>query len=178
MAGRALGTLITCLVLGGAACAEPVLELRRVVHVQDGELTPAQRELLGCDPCVRLEVDPAFGPLVLYGGARPDLLLARSDLARAELRRQPAPLGFDGAVDDLLLVTRPAARARLEALRAGGAVRQVAVSLDGRVIALTSPATWPERVFLARYRDAAAVPDLVRRFRLPLDRVTPAGSGR
>ncbi len=110
MARRELRIVVACLALAGAACAEPALELRRVAQVAGGELKPAQRELLGCDPCVRLETDRAFGPLALSGRERPDLVLTSEDFARAELRQQFGPGGSRAVVHDLLLVTRPAVR--------------------------------------------------------------------
>lgn len=177
MAGRDSRIVVACLALALAACAEPALELRRVAYLASGELTPVQREFLGCDPCVRLEMERAFGPVALSGRERPDLVLTAADFVRAELRSQFGPGGSRAVVHDLLLVTRPGVRPQLEALRSARAVQQIAVSFEGRVIALTSPATWPERIFIARYRDPDEVPDLVERFGLAVDRVTPARRG-
>ena len=161
---------IVAATLALVACGpDPLVELRRVVLAGDpGSLHPAQRRALGCDPCVLLPLDEAAGrSLAVVGPAEADLVLAREDFASAELRERPSLTG-GRRIYDLLLVTKPSAHSRLEALRARHPRARLAVSLSGGVVGLTPTATWPERMWLGRFRDRARAEAFQSRFGLPL----------
>lgn len=153
-----------------AACEPaPLLELRRAQHVSDlSSLTDAQRDALGCDPCVLLGFQRSSRVVRIAAPARADLALAAADLSAAEIREHGSLMSDERRIVDLLLVPSDSGRKALAALKAEHERADFALLHGGEVIALTSPATWPERIWIGRFRRTAEADALRLRLELPL----------
>ena len=166
----ALLAAVSCL-----ACTAPErFELRRALHASDpSRLLSSQREALGCDPCVQLELDPAMHQrTALVGPARADASLLATELLGAEIYQHRA-LRRGSFVYDLMLVVAPQAQPRLSDLRASHPRARFALLVDGLVIGVTTPAVWPDHLYVARFREPEPALQLAKRLGIEAVSVPP-----
>jgi hypothetical protein len=159
------------LAFGTAGCERPaaLVELRRVVRAADlSQLTDAERSALGCDPCVLLRLERSGRVMGLAANARPDLGLGVTDLLAAEVREHGSLMSDERTIVDLLLVPSDSGRSALVELKAVDARADYAVLVAGEVIAITTPAAWPRRIWIGRFRRSEEADVLRQKLGLPL----------
>jgi len=161
--------LVLALASAGCEPPAPLVELRRTVRASDlSQLTDAERSALGCDPCVLLRLERPGRALALAANARPDLGLGEADLLAAEVHEHGSLLSDERTIVDLLLVPSDSGRSALAVLKAADESADYAVLIGGEVIAITTPAAWPKRIWIGRFRRSEEADALRRKLGLPL----------
>lgn len=151
----------------GACEPASVLEVRRVAHVSPrAEISDDQKLELGCDPCKRFAIERGEGrALFVLGPGTADLGFSSQDLADVEIRESPGPHRTDATIYDVLAVMAPRAQKRLQDFRNRHPRARLAVSVRGTITALTSSASWPERIWVGRFNEREAAAELAAELR-------------